>query len=100
MADPDITLQRIKEAVSRIAEHPKNVTIDEIEWVAGQLEKLENIHKVSTRDTRHGRLFTIHTAESPHSFGVCTHHPGSKQVKSVYVKDFLDVMIELGLYEE
>jgi hypothetical protein len=31
---------------------------------------------------------------------VCTHNPGSKQVKGCYVDDFLNAMMELGLYEE
>jgi hypothetical protein len=28
------------------------------------------------------------------------HHPGSKQVKSYAVEDFLDAMADLGWYEE
>ena len=28
------------------------------------------------------------------------HHPGSKQVKACYVDEFVDVMIDIGLYDE
>ena len=33
-------------------------------------------------------------------FSICTHHRGNKQVKAVYVDQFLDAMSELGLYED
>jgi hypothetical protein len=33
-------------------------------------------------------------------FMVNTHNPGSKQVKSYSVDDFIDAMIELGWYED
>jgi hypothetical protein len=48
------------------------------------------------RRTRHGVLYGV----GPVRFMVCTHNPGSKQVKGCYVDDFLNAMMELGLYEE
>jgi hypothetical protein len=33
-------------------------------------------------------------------FGVCSHNPGSSQVKACYVDGFVEAMIDLGLYED
>lgn len=87
------SLERIKNAIRDIADRPKNVTVDEIEWVINQLGQF---YRVSSRTARHGKLFTVSNCR----FMVCLHNPGSKQVKSCYVGVFIDAMTELGLYEE
>lgn len=49
------------------------------------------------RDTRHGKFIKLPGGKS---LTITTHNPGSKQLKPVYVKKFLDFMIDLGWYEE
>jgi hypothetical protein len=87
MADP----KNVRAAIADIAQRPKNVTFDEIDWVVDQLG---SYYAVNKRRARHGTLFRVRDQ----LFMVCTHNPGSKQVKSKYVKLFLDAMIELGWY--
>lgn len=89
------TLDKIKEHIAQIAARPKNVTAAELEWVVGQL-KQQGFNVRGPRKTRHGELYGV----GSHRFQICTHNPGSKQVKRCYVLDFLRAMSELGLYEE
>jgi len=89
------TIERLKQKISHIAEHRRNTTAVEIEWVVGQLREL-GFEVREPRRTRHGLLYGV----GPLRFMVCTHNPGSKQVKACYVDDFLNAMVELGLYEE
>ena len=92
MAESD-KLTRIKSRISEIASRRKNVELEDIEWVANQLK---DTYPVSTRDARHGRLYSI----AGRRFMVNHHNPGQKQVKAYSVDDFLEVMGELGLYED
>jgi len=88
------SIDRVIARIAEIAEHRKNTTASEIDWVVDQLK--ENGFDVrAPRKTRHGVLYGI----SSERFQICTHNPGSKQVKACYVDDFLDAMSELGLYE-
>jgi hypothetical protein len=87
------SLEAIKEKIRDIAGRRRNVTFDEIQWVVNQLGQF---YKVGSRPARHGALFTVGSQR----FMVSSHNPGSKQVKSYSVDDFIDAMIELGLYEE
>jgi len=89
------TLEKIKERISQIAKHRKNTTAFEIESVVNQLGE-HGLEVREPRRTRHGVLYGV----GPLRFMVCTHNPGSKQVKACYVDDFLNAMVELGLYEE
>ena len=92
MAESD-KLTRIKSRISEIASRRRNVELEEIEWVFNQLK---DYYPVSTRDARHGRLYTI----AGRRFMVNHHNPGQKQVKAYSVDNFLEVMGELGLYED
>ena len=94
MAESD-KLTRIKSRISEIASRRKNVELEEneIEWVTNQLK---DYYPVSTRDARHGRLYSI----AGRRFMVNHHNPGQKQVKAYSVDDFLEAMGELGLYED
>jgi len=85
--------QRIRDTIRDIAQRRNNVTLDEIEWV---MEKLKETYKTRRRQARHGVLFGIENLR----FMVNCHNPGSKQVKSYSVDEFIDAMEELGLYEE
>jgi hypothetical protein len=84
---------RIRQAICDIASHPKNVTLEDILWV---VNKLKDSYTVKERPATHGLLISI----NGRMFSICTHHRGSKQLKPQYVNAFLDVMAELGLYEE
>lgn len=84
---------RVKAAIEDIAQRRNNVTLNQIEWV---IQQLASAHKTRRREARHGVLFGV----DHHRFMVNCHNPGSKQVKGYSVDSFLDVMAELGLYEE
>lgn len=88
------TLEKVKEKISQIAEQRKNTTAVAIEWVVSKLRELGFAVR-EPRRTRHGVLYGV----GPLRFMICTHNPGSKQVKTCYVDDFLNAMVELGLYE-
>jgi hypothetical protein len=86
-------ISHIRKRISEIARRRKNVELSDIQWVVEHLGM--NGHSVSQRSNNHATLFRIGTRQ----FSVCHHHRGSKQIKSCYVDEFLDVMEELGLYE-
>jgi hypothetical protein len=86
-------VERIKEEILEVSQRRKNVTLEEILRIAS---RLEGLCTVKQRSTSHGVILqfnhlTIHVA---------THHPGSRQLKACYVDQFLDVMAELGLFDE
>lgn len=87
--------QRVKHRIREIAQSRRNVTLEDIEWVVGQLRTR---HSVGSRDTKsgHGRIFRVDNR----IFHVCVHHKGSKQIKACYVDEFIDAMTDLGWYEE
>jgi hypothetical protein len=86
------SVDKIKAEIARIAQQRKNTTAAEIKWVVDQLAM--NGYAVRSRNTSDGVLYVVESAR----FGVCTHNRGSKQVKACYVDDFLEAMIEIGLY--
>jgi hypothetical protein len=87
-------LKRVKARIQEIAGgNRKNVTTEDIRWVVKRLG--ENGHTTSERETTHSILFRVDSQR----FGVCDHNPGSHHVKKCYVDDFIEAMIELGLYE-
>ena len=88
-------LEKVIERICQIAERRNNTTTSDIEWVVNQLRE-HGFQVREPRRTRHGVLYGV----GPVRFMVCTHNPGSKQVKGCYVDDFLNAMVELGLYEE
>ena len=85
--------ERVRHVIQDIAQRRNNVTLSEIEWV---MEKLSGTYKVRRREARHGVLFGIGCQR----FMVNNHNPGNKQVKSYSVDEFVNAMVELGLYEE
>lgn len=87
-------LDKIKDSIREIAGRPKNVTFSEIRQVMEQLKE----HGFTVRSRQagdHATLFHI----NDQVFSICTHNPGSKQLKPHYVKEFVNAMIELGLYD-
>jgi hypothetical protein len=87
-------LKKIRQKIGELAGRRKNVTAEEIEWVANQLK--QHGYVVTCRQTTHGKLFGVNAQR----FSVCCHNPGSRQVKTCYVDAFLDAMIDLELYED
>ena len=85
--------RRIREKIAEIAGRRRNVTLDEIQWVVNQLNAFLD---VGVRENDHMKLFTV----GGRRFSICTHKKGSKQIKRVYVDNFLNAMIDLGWYEE
>lgn len=84
---------RIRSRIREIASRRENVTMQEIEWVMNQLKKYCLVNR---RPTRHGVLFRVEDRR----FMVNGHNPGSKQVKTYSVDDFLDAMSDLGWFED
>jgi hypothetical protein len=93
MADID----RIKAEIADIGRRPKNATVAEIEQVIDQLESVG--YQVKRRNARHGRLFSVSSTSGSARFMVNHHNPGSKQAKSYSVREFINAMMDLGLYE-
>ena len=89
------SLERVREKISQIAQQRNNTVASEIEWVVNQLREHGFVVR-EPRKTRHGILYGVETVR----FGVCSHNRGSKNIKGCYVDDFINAMIELGLYEE
>ena len=87
--------EKVRETIADIAKRRKNVSASEIDWVVRQLKE-HGFDVREPRRTRHGLLYGV----GPLRFSVCTHHAGSKQVKACYVDEFVDAMVELGLYED
>jgi hypothetical protein len=87
------TMEKLKARIAEIAGRQGNVTLDEIRWVVDGLG--QNGYKVHTRDAGHATLFRV----GSRVFSVCSHNRGSKQVKSCYVKEFLDAMIAERIHE-
>jgi hypothetical protein len=86
------TDEKIRRVIQDLANRKQNVTLSEIEWVMGQLARYGTVTQV---DNEHQRLYSFEGRR----FGVCTHHPGRKQIKAIYVKNFLQAMMEAGWYE-
>lgn len=84
--------EKIKLLISEIAGRKHNVTLAEIERVMSQLQ---DHCTVSSVENDHQRMYAIDGVR----FGVCTHRTGGKQLKAIYVKEFLRAMSETGWYE-
>jgi hypothetical protein len=87
-------VDRIRTEIAQIAQRRKNTTAAEIKWVVDQLAM--NGYAVKSRKLSDGVLYTVESVR----FSVCTHNRGNKQIKACYVDDFLQRMIEIGLYDE
>jgi hypothetical protein len=86
-------LDAIKDSIREIAGRPKNVTLSEIEKVLQDLT--HHGYVVTTRANDHAKMFSV----GEYQFSICTHHRGSRQIKSCYVREFLKIMNELELYD-
>lgn len=91
--DANAKKEKIRLYIREIAGRRQNVTLTEIEWVVNQLKGHCTVSVVAND---HQRVYSIDGIR----FGVCTHRSGGKQIKAVYVKEFLRVMTETGWYED
>jgi hypothetical protein len=87
-------IKQIRARIRELAQRQKNVELSEIQWVVRQLGS--NGFTVSERSNDHNTMFKVNGRR----FGVCHHNPGGKQIKACYVKEFLESMGEIGLYED
>lgn len=83
--------EKIKQFIAELASRKNNVPISDIEWVMSQLEAFG---RVTRKQNDHQVLYTF----NGRSFGLATHRSGGKQLKAVYVKEFLEAMGETGWY--
>jgi hypothetical protein len=86
-------LKQIEKRIRELAGRRRNVKLGEIEWVVKHLGL--NGYDTGSRTNALQTIFWVGTLK----FGVCSHNPGSKQVKACYVDEFIDAMIEIGLYD-
>jgi hypothetical protein len=86
-------LDRLKHDIAEIAGRVRNVTSADIKRVISQLEKIG--YEVRSRKTTHSILYVVGGAK----FAICEHHKGSRQLKPVYVRAFLDAMVKLELLD-
>lgn len=84
--------KKIRARIVEIATRPQNVTLADIEWVMGQLGQFGH---VEVSGNVHMKLWRFEDA----IFSVCTHRGGGKQIKAIYVRNFLNAMIKTGWYE-
>ena len=87
-------LEKVRERIKEIAGRRRNVKFSEIEWVVNQLGL--NGFDTHSRNNGHQTIFSVGSRR----FGVCSHNPGSGQIKPCYVDEFLNAMVELEIYEE
>jgi hypothetical protein len=87
-------LKKIKARIQELAGRPRNVRLSEIEWVVKNLGL--NGFQTRAASNVHQTVFTVNGKK----FGVCTHLGGSSQLRPEYVRQFLNAMIDLGLYDE
>ena len=86
-------LERIKREIRNIAQRTASTRFREIERVVRQLG--EAGYEVKSRSGKESHLFRV----GDQRWGVCPHNRG-QHVKSVYVREFLRAMANLGLYDE
>jgi hypothetical protein len=91
------SIASIKKEIAEIAQRRKNTTAAEIERIVNQLAGYG--YSVTTRPMKKGGHGVIYSVDS-RRFSVCTHNRGGKQLLCCYVNEFLNAMIDVGLYEE
>lgn len=84
--------EKIRQFINELSNRKNNVSVDDIEWV---MKQLEAFGRVTRRQNDHQVLYTF----QGRPFGIATHRNGGKQLKAVYVKEFLEAMSETGWFE-
>jgi hypothetical protein len=92
VADPEVRRQRIKDAIADIAGRRNAVEFDEVNQIVNQIALLGEMRVVS-RPTTHGFQYTVGTKI------IRVKKSQRGQMRKCYVDDFVNAMIDLGLYE-
>ena len=89
-------LKKIKAKIREIAQgNRRNVTREEIEWVVRHLG-LNGFTTTARMAGDHAKLFGINNLR----FSISIHTSSGSRIKRCYVNEFIDVMMELGLYDD
>lgn len=91
--DPIAELNRIREAIREVATRKANVRLNELEDIVNRLGQIG--YRVRIRQSTHGMLLAVDDKR----INACFHNRGNSQLHPKYVRQFLGMMIELGLYE-
>ncbi|MGA3023139.1 MAG: hypothetical protein ABSF98_00065 [Bryobacteraceae bacterium] len=87
-------LEKVRNRIREIAGRTRNVALSEIKEVLRELSQ-HGFTVYSWPAGGHAEIFQV----DDETFSICTHHRGSKQLKACYVREFIRVMIKLGMYE-
>ncbi|MHB1796452.1 MAG: hypothetical protein ACYCPO_15965 [Acidobacteriaceae bacterium] len=85
--------EKIRERIREIAGRKNNVDAAEIDWVMNQLKQFGNV-SVETENV-HIKMWRF----DDEIFSICPHTKGGRQLKPVYVKNFLNAMMKTGWYD-
>ncbi len=85
--------EKIRERIREIAGRKNNVVVADIDWVMNQLKQFGDV-SVETENV-HMKMWRFNDA----IFSICTHTKGGRQLKSAYVKSFLNAMMKTGWYD-
>jgi len=90
----DNRLGRIKEEIAELALRPNSVRFAELERIVSRLQEVG--YDTQSKAGRHSHLLRVNTERVT----VCTHNPKRKELKPVYVRNFLQSMKALGLLDD
>ena len=85
--------EKIRERIREIAGRKNNVDAADIDWVMNQLKQFGNV-SVETENV-HIKMWRF----DDEIFSICPHTKGGCQLKPVYVKNFLNAMMNTGWYD-
>lgn len=87
------TEEKIRARIREIAGRKNNVDVADIDWVMNQLRQFGDV--AVENENAHMKLWRF----NDQMFSVCTHTQGSRHIKPIYVKSFLNAMANEGWYE-
>lgn len=82
--------EKLRRRISELIARPKNVDIEEVEWVMKQLGAV-------SRETRHGVIF--HVPGCGKHLMLNRYNNGQKHLPPYCVTEFRERMFEIGLYQ-
>ena len=88
------TIERIKADIAELANRPNGVEFDELTRIVRQLGEVG--YSIQMKPGKHSYLLRVNDQRAT----VCKHNPRRKHLKPAYVREFLDMMTALGLFEE
>lgn len=85
--------EKIRARIREIAGRKNNVDEADIDWVMNQLKQFGKV-SVETENV-HIKMWRF----DDEIFSICPHTKGGRQLKSIYVKNFLNAMMNAGWYD-